>query len=62
MSSLSGDADAEERSRARPKRSDLTHDTEIIFAMPLCQLHLNTEHLQGAKPPSDTGEHFYRSN
>ena len=54
MSNFLNDPDSEER-KAKIKRTTLTHDTEIIFAMPLCQLHLNTEHLQGVKPPADTG-------
>lgn len=39
-----------------PKLADPNHNREVIFALPSLQLHLKTEHLQGAAVPDLSGD------
>ena len=46
-------------SRGKRGAAESPHDTEVIFMLPLFQVHLNTLHLQGAMEPEEGGKAYW---
>jgi hypothetical protein len=55
MSMAEGSASPVERRSASKKSTVYNHDTEVIFAIPLLQMDLKTEHLQEEQEPDLAG-------